>query len=480
MSIITTLISKLKSIIRLSPPQTRMFSVETSLDRYARAFLYRLWYHGDGYELDQFYSQMEKTACRFWGNTATKGMEIRKCHTGLPQIIVDTLSAIVVRDLNGINFNDTKADELWGKIEKENNMSVLCEAAVKDALIVGDGAFKLCFDATLGAKPVIEWYGGDRCVFSVIRGRIRSIVFMTEIEDFTLYEIYGYGFVRYELYKTNDREKKQKYPLSTLPETKELCDVEFDDKIMLAVPLIITASDRDCGRGKSVYAAKCDAFDALDEVWSQWLAAMRASRAVRYIPESLIPHDLKTGEPLKSNPFDCSFIKIGDDNHEGGRNEITVSQPQFNSEQYTATYITALDMALQGIISPSTLGIDVKKLDNAEAQREKEKTTLYTRNRIIAALEKALKTLAETALSAYYAQTGDTSDVPECTVTFGEYANPSFEAVVETLSNPNTPMSVEAKVDELWGDTKTDEWKAAEVERIRSQSGTAFMEGYYE
>ena len=41
-------------------------------------------------------------------------------------------------------------------------------------------------------------------------------------------------------------------------------------------------------------------------------------------------------------------------------------------------------------MSPSTLGIDVKKLDNAEAQREKEKATLYSRNNIVGQLQKVL------------------------------------------------------------------------------------------
>ena len=64
----------------------------------------------------------------------------------------------------------------------------------------------------------------------------------------------------------------------------------------------------------------------------------------------------------------------------------------------------------------------------------------------------------------------------EIDVTFGEYANPSFEAVVETLSNPNTPMSIEAKVDEMWGDSKDEIWKAEEVKRIKEQQGIVTME----
>ena len=63
-----------------------------------------------------------------------------------------------------------------------------------------------------------------------------------------------------------------------------------------------------------------------------------------------------------------------------------------------------------------------------------------------------------------------------CAVTFGEYANPSFEAVVETMSNPNTPMSIEAKVDEMWGSTKNAEWKAEEIRRIKEQIGVVTEE----
>ena len=74
---------------------------------------------------------------------------------------------------------------------------------------------------------------------------------------------------------------------------------------------------------------------------------------------------------------------------EKGENKVQTDQPVIPHDSYLASYVTALDLCLQGIISPSTLGIDTKKLDNAEAQREKEKTTLYTRNAIVEALQEA-------------------------------------------------------------------------------------------
>lgn len=192
-----------------------------------------------------------------------------------------------------------------------------------------------------------------------------------------------------------------------------------------------------------------------------------------YIPDRLIPRDPKNGALMKHNAFDNHFIEIAPNMTEGAQDRIVVEQPQFPADSYNATFITALDLALQGIISPSTLGIDVKKLDNAEAQREKEKATLYTRNAIIGALSESLATLTDAVVKTYAVMCGGELHDTGASVQFGEYANPSFEAVVETLSNPSTPMSVEAKVEELWGDSKDDNWKKAEVQRIKEQTGIA-------
>ena len=66
----------------------------------------------------------------------------------------------------------------------------------------------------------------------------------------------------------------------------------------------------------------------------------------------------------------------------------------------------------------------------------------------------------------------------EAEVTFGEYANPSFESQIETVGKAMTQgvMSIESIVEELYGDSKTDEWKAMEVKRIKEEQGIAEME----
>ena len=61
----------------------------------------------------------------------------------------------------------------------------------------------------------------------------------------------------------------------------------------------------------------------------------------------------------------------------------------------------------------------------------------------------------------------------ECDVTFGEYANPSFESQVETVGKAKAQgiMSIEASIDELYGDSRDDEWKKEEVERLKAEQG---------
>ena len=65
--------------------------------------------------------------------------------------------------------------------------------------------------------------------------------------------------------------------------------------------------------------------------------------------------------------------------------------------------------------------------------------------------------------------------IADVEVSFGEYANPSFEAVVETIGKAKTQgiMSIEACVDELYGDSKEDDWKQEEVKRLKAEQGVA-------
>ena len=247
---------------------------------------------------------------------------------------------------------------------------------------------------------------------------------------------------------------------------------------MLAVPLMFYKSAKFKGRGKSIFDSKIDNFDALDEAWSQWMEALRLNKTKEYIPESMLPRDPDTGAVLKPNAFDNAYIQVETSMAEKAAPKIEREQSNIPHESYLATYITALDLCLQGIMSPSTLGIDVKKLDNADAQREKEKATLYTRNNIVEQLQEVLPELVNTVFRAVDTYNKTVIKDIDVDVTFGEYANPSFESQVETVSKAKQGgiMSIEASVDELYGDTKDDKWKQEEIARIKMEQGISQVE----
>lgn len=458
--------------------------INETLDYEANAIKNRIWYRGDSEELQQLYSQIDTGVDRykFWACKSTPGQEIRKIHTGLPALVVDTLAGITLADLDIQIEKDREAQEAWKQINKDNKFRKKLEKAVKETLYIGDGAFKISFDIQLSQYPIVEFYPGDRIELVTERGRIKEIVFKTayrhDRRDYVLYEHYGYGMITYELYRGETQVS-----LKSIPQTENLVDVAFgtdkpEGKYMMAVPIQFYESGKWDERGQSIFDKKIDSYDAFDEVWSQWMDAVRMGRAKEYIPDCLIPRNPETGELMRPNHFDNRFIAVGNDMSENAKNMIDVEQPNIPHESYLASYCTALDLCLQGLISPSTLGIDVKKLDNSEAQREKEKTTLYTRNTIINALQVDIPLLVETVLKAYNEFYRFPVKPVEVTIEFGDYANPSFESQIETISKARQGqiMSVDAAVDELYGDDKDDTWKQEEIKRLKEELGIGEVE----
>ena len=158
---------------------------------------------------------------------------------------------------------------------------------------------------------------------------------------------------------------------------------------------------------------------------------------------------------------------------EKSNQQVEISQPQISYEAYVNSYTNFLDMVLQGIISPSTLGIDLKKTDNAESQREKEKVTLHVRNKIMDTLNEVFPELFCKIMQTYDLMYGKTPGEYEPTVKFGEYASPDFGTTVDTVGKAKQYgiMSLETSVDQLYGDTWTEEEKEAEIEKLKAEQG---------
>lgn len=171
----------IRSFLQITPPQPSVFQITESMDYYQNAVLNRIWVNGDSNELSQLYKQLpgENSAVRFWAAVPTVGNDINKLHTGLPGIMCRILTDIVLADMNDITISG-KYQGIWDEIAEDNQFDELLEEALKNILIVGDGAFKISIEPTLTKFPIIEFVPGDRLEYVYQRGRLHEIVFRTE------------------------------------------------------------------------------------------------------------------------------------------------------------------------------------------------------------------------------------------------------------------------------------------------------------
>lgn len=469
-------------MLRITPaPEIQNITIQEPYSYRANVLRNRLWYRGDPSELDQFYKQSVTDSVgrsRFWAAVPTAGLGIRKIHSGLPAMVADRLSDIVVADMDAITLQKDAETATWDEISEDNDFPELLAGAVTETLAAGDGAFKVTLDPTVSKYPLIEFYSGDQVEYKRTRGRLQEVLFYSDYtvdkRDYRLVETFGRKYIRYQLL---DAYGKQ-VPLSLVPEIADLKDIEYDGDFIMAVPFMVFKSTKWPGRGKSIFDSKADSFDVLDEVISQWIDAIRSGRVQKYIPEDLLPKNPETGALMRPNPFDNQFIRISSVMAEDAKGQISLVQPQILYEAFVASYASAVDMCLQGIISPSTLGIDLKKTDNAEAQREKEKATLYTRGKIVDRLNEVIPELVQIVLKVYDTMKGRTAGEYKASVTFGEYASPDFGSVVEIVGKARTYqiMSLERSVEELYGDTWTEEEKAEEVARLKAEQAPPTFE----
>jgi hypothetical protein len=129
-------------------------------------------------------------------------------------------------------------------------------------------------------------------------------------------------------------------------------------------------------------------------------------------------------------------------------------------------------MILTGVLSPATMGIDLAKKDNADAQREKEKVTIMTRNNIILKQKRILQKLVKLTLMVEdyinNPQVAKFENYTDISVDFDEFSNPTFENQLSVLGSAlqSGSISIDRYIELLWSDTLSEQEKQKEKEYV--------------
>ena len=474
---------------------------------------YDVWYDGDGDELLNFYTRenyigfnyepfyMRNKKNYFWAISSTEA-QIKRTHSGQPRNIVDTLVNIMPFPLISAGEN-TK--NLQAVVKESGLEQVYKDEQLPLTLVEGWGCWKINWDKDVSDYPSVEYVSAENVDFIYKSGKIIGIVFKnyytSDKKRYLLLETRSIEWkpnssaaegsegervlvITNELYElpmnmaaTDDDTPLKKVDLKTVPaldSVEERIEIGPFDKLFAVPCVLLGNTSRQWGYGRSIFTGKIDLFDDLDQALSQSSNAVRLSTPIEYIDEEYLERD-KNGLPKKPKAYDRKYVMMkGQKNGDGVATgqPVQITQPSVEFSRYSDHAVQILLQILNGILSPATLGIDIAKKDNAAAQREKEKVTIFTRNALINGEERILRSLMEQMLMAKeFMDTGAVSvHSYDISVKFNEFADDSFENKLEALGKAYDmeEISTDMYLNKLYGDTLSDEERAAEKEFLES------------
>lgn len=474
---------------------------------------YDVWYDGDGDELLNFYTRenyigfnyepfyMRNKKNYFWAISSTEA-QIKRTHSGQPRNIVDTLVNIMPFPLISAG-EDTK--KLQAVVRESGLEQVYKDEQLPLTLVEGWGCWKINWDKDVSDYPSVEYVSAENVDFIYKNGKIIGIVFKnyytSDKKRYLLLETRSIEWkpnsaaaegsegervlvITNELYElptnmaaTDDDTPLKKVDLKTVPaldSVEERIEIGPFDKLFAVPCVLLGNTSRQWGYGRSIFTGKIDLFDDLDQALSQSSNAVRLSTPIEYIDEEYLERD-KNGLPKKPKAYDRKYVMMkGQKNGDGlaTGQPVQITQPSIEFSRYSDHAVQILLQILNGILSPATLGIDIAKKDNAAAQREKEKVTIFTRNALINGEERILRSLMEQMLMAKeFMDTGAVSvHSYDISVKFNEFADDSFENKLEALGKAYDmeEISTDMYLNKLYGDTLSAEEREAEKEFLES------------
>ena len=474
---------------------------------------YITWYLGDSdrlknfftranaidYNMDPLYNENKKSY--FWAVASTE-QDIKRSHSGHPRNIVDTLVYIMsIPKISADKDKDGLINQNLHKILKANRFKQqISQESRPLTLVEGWGAWKINWDKSLSDYPILLYYRADRVDFVYQSNQLRAIIYKDFYQDaegknYVLYETRRLGpytdksgntttslYIEKDLYEQTKSDMLVPCKLETLPQLKDIKPqiVISNFKHFLGYPNIFYHDVSEEFYGRSIFTGKTDIFDDIDQAISQEANAVRRSTVHEYFNSLYLENDPETGLPIQPDAFDRKYIKFqgaqGADGTAAGSTPVQVVQPQIYFQQYSEEVKALLLNAVAGIMSPAAMGIDIAKKDNAESQREKNQTTIFTRNNLLDEEQDVFEHVASDLLVAYNLMNLDEGEQLEVTeyeisVQYPEFSSDSWEKKMETVQTgwSGGLLSDEMALELLYADDISPERKKRELKFLQEQ-----------
>lgn len=454
---------------------------------------YRTWYAGDADNLLNLYHYNDRITFRterfFWRNkrsyywsVSSEEGTIKRTHSGFPRAMIDAI--VYILGTPTVLLSDPNDQARLEYILDENGFWELYEKTqVPMTLVSGWGAYKITWDKDIyGAVPVINWCGALDCRTYRRGNRVVGMTFLDWYEDakgerYLIAESRvrppkegAGGKSAVHVFKVSGENLTEASPEAIGLQDGGKCSWE-GLPCLFAEPCSFFADNLRGYDGKSVFEGKLDVFDDIDQAMSIASNTDRRATPVEVFDTNYAERK-PDGTPKMPSFFERRYVAVqGQRNSIGeteGNSPVTVTQPSLNADQHIQ-YIEFLQrVAISGVLSPSSMGLDVAKKDNADAIREKDKTTVFVRNAIAKKEKKILESLFNQVMMAdEYLRTGRITKTDYgVNVTFDEFSDQSFENKIQTMSTvlANDGISPEQYVRKVYGNSLSDEEVQAEIE----------------
>jgi hypothetical protein len=450
------------------------------------------WQSGIVEELEYFYKitypkmigyNATPVVSYFWHKVTPKTIRV---HSGIPALVSKTMVGLIAAP--GINYevndNEEATQRLFEILQDNNFEDKLLPDGVLYESYGGFFGFKISQDDRISEYPLIELVVPENMEVMQERGRITGYIFKQYMkegnDDIELHEIYRkLGDTQTEItYKKYQYKDGKQVEMDLTASERE----EYEDMVVnVPLPAVLknnTATNtqfKGAPYGVSDYANSQSIFNSLDEVLSQMMTAIRFARPKRFISEDLL-QNTPTGRKAQFNDFETDYEIVQSD-----PDNATEQYKQFDTtvdiEVYRQAFMTLVQQALNNAgLSPTSVGLTGLEAlaSSAESQREREKTTLRTREMKLKLWREALTDLFVKLLQFDdVINRGQSAGEYEISVSFNDYTIPSMEQRIQTATAALNGGLVDVKhaVDMLFLDDLTEEEKAIMVQSIKIENG---------